>query len=69
MADLTGGGAAKEIDLPFSAFAPSDDTKDPGAKLTPGRIKSILLIDLAALTPGADQANTLWLAHLRGVRQ
>ena len=69
MADLTGGGEAKELDLPFSAFSPSDDTKDPGAKLTPEKIKSILLIDLAALMPGADQVNTLWLARLRGVRQ
>lgn len=51
----------------FSDFKPADDSHDDNAKLDPGQIKNIGIMDATALLGGASGANTLWIGSLMGL--
>ena len=67
MVSLDGGGVAKRVELPFSEFTASEDSKDDNGKLDLDQVKSILILDISGGLENADSDNTLWLGVIRAI--
>jgi len=66
--EVPGGSVRSRRRLAFSEFT-YDRTSppDPDGHLTPDRLKTISLIDVAPAAPNAPQRNSLWLSPIDGV--
>jgi hypothetical protein len=62
--DIPGARTAKEFSVAFTAFTPSDDSKDTNGTLDLGQVKTISLIDVTGIASSAGGMNTLWLGDI-----
>lgn len=62
---LDGASTPQNILLSLSDFSPSDDSKDTNDKLDITEVRQIIFIDLAGLTGGVDQDNTVWVNKIK----
>ena len=66
--DIPAGSEVKKVNVPFSSFKLSDDSKDADGKLDLGKVKTLLFIDATStFDPTADRDNTLWINNIMGI--
>lgn len=66
--EVAGGSKPSRRILPLSEFAyDSTSPRDPDGRLTPGRLKSISLIDITGAALSQPERNTLWISAIEGI--
>ncbi len=59
-----GDGEARALSFGLSQFKPADDSRDDNGKLDMDQVQRVLVLDAAAVVPGAARDNTLWIGNI-----